>query len=161
MKSMRTSQTKQTGIQDEKSDETIEFRIASDPKLLKVIRAGITHLCEIIGFPPKQRQQTTLAVDEACSNIIKYAYDGKKNRPIIITARLLTNGIEIILRDFGHKTPVAQIKSRDLSDVRPGGLGVHFIRSTMDVVSYATDLEVGNQLTLAKYFMPQNIEQGA
>ena len=30
----------------------------------------------------------------------------------------------------------SSIKPRDLSDVRPGGLGVHFIREIMDQVVY-------------------------
>lgn len=131
--------------------ETVEFRLSSDPKLLKIVRASVAHLCELLGFTPEQRNQTTLAVDEACANIIKYAYEGKTDQPIEITARLLENGLEVILRDYGKKVDDAQIKSRDLEDVRPGGLGVHLIRSTMDSVSYDPAITEGNQLTLAKY----------
>ncbi len=131
--------------------ETVEFRLSSDPKLLKIIRAGVAHLCELLGFTPEQRNQTTLAIDEACANIIKYAYEGKTDQPIEITARLLEDGLEVILRDYGKKANHAQIKSRDLDDVRPGGLGVHLIQSTMDLVSYDPSIIEGNQLTLAKY----------
>lgn len=131
--------------------ETVEFRVSSDPKLLKIIRAGVAHLCELLGFTPEQRNQTTLAVDEACANIIKYAYEGKTDQPIEITARLLEDRLEVILRDYGKKANHAQIKSRDLEDVRPGGLGVHLIQSTMDFVAYDPSILEGNQLTLAKY----------
>lgn len=131
--------------------ETVEFRLSSDPKLLKIVRASVAHLCELIGFTPEQRNQTTLAVDEACANIIKYAYEGKTDQPIEITARLLENGLEVILRDYGKKVDHALLKSRDLDDVRPGGLGVHLIQSTMDSVSYDPGITEGNQLTLAKY----------
>ena len=130
--------------------ETVQFRLASDPKMLKIIRAGVAHLCELTGFTPEQRNQTMLAVDEACSNIIKYAYEGRTDQLIIITARLLENGIQIVLRDFGKKADEDFIKPRDLDDVRPGGLGVHLIRSTMDSVAYA-NLKQGNRLTLTKY----------
>jgi anti-sigma regulatory factor (Ser/Thr protein kinase) len=130
--------------------ETVQFRLSSDPKLLKIIRAGIAHLCELGGFSPEQCNQTIIAVDEACSNIIRYAYDGKTDQLMIITACLLENGIQIMLRDFGKKADEDFIKPRDLDDIRPGGLGVHLIRSTMDSVSYA-NLEHGNRLTLTKY----------
>lgn len=130
--------------------ETVQFRLSSDPKMLKIVRAGIAHLCDLIGFTPEQRNQTMLAVDEACSNIIKYAYEGKTDQLIIITARLIENGIQVMLRDFGKKADEDFIKPRDLDDVRPGGLGVHLIRSTMDAVSY-TNLKQGNRLTLTKY----------
>ena len=130
--------------------ETVQFRLSSDPKMLKIVRAGIAHLCELTGFTPEQRNQTMLAVDEACSNIIKYAYEGQTDQLIVITARLLENGIQVILRDFGKKADEDFIKPRDLDDIRPGGLGVHLIRSTMDAVSY-TNLKQGNRLTLTKY----------
>lgn len=147
---MKATKQKRTTLHN-KTVDTVEFRVASDPKLLKIIRAGIAHLCELIGFTPQQSQQTMLAVDEACSNIIKYAYGGATDKPIIVTARLIQNGIEIILRDFGKKAVPAEIKSRDLDDLRPGGLGVHLIRSTMDVVSYETSRKRGNELRLAKF----------
>lgn len=148
IKRKRANAAKQTS-------DTVEFRVASDPKLLKIIRAGIAHLCELIGFTPQQSLQTTLAVDEACANIIKYAYDGATDKPIIVTARMIQNGIEIILRDFGKKAVLTEIKSRDLNDIRPGGLGVHLIRSAMDVVAYDTSLKRGNQLRLAKFFVSE------
>ncbi len=133
-----------------RAQETVQFRVSSDPKMLKIIRAGIAHLCDLTGFAPEQRNQTMLAVDEACSNIIKYAYDGQTDRLIIVTVRLIENGIQIKLRDFGKKADEDFIKPRDLDDIRPGGLGVHLIRSTMDAVSY-TNLKQGNRLTLTKY----------
>jgi anti-sigma regulatory factor (Ser/Thr protein kinase) len=133
---------------------TIEFRFASDPKLLKIVRAGITHLCDLAGFSEDQRHRATLAVDEACANIIKHAYDGATDKPIQITARILDNGIEVILRDYGKKVDPETIQPRDLGEIRPGGLGVHLIRSSMDVVIYDNTLPEGNQLILAKY-LPQ------
>jgi len=55
------------------------------------------------------------------------------------------------LRDSGLKTDPEKIKSRNLEDVRPGGLGVHIIKSTMDVVAYDNSSEDFNYLTMAKY----------
>lgn len=130
---------------------TIEFRFPSDPKLLKIVRAGITHLCDLAGFPEDYRRRATLAVDEACANIIKHAYNGATDKPILMTARILDNGIEIVLRDFGKKVDSETIKSRELDEIRPGGLGVHLIRSSMDAVVYDNSLQDGNQLTLTKY----------
>ena len=138
--------------------DQVEFRFASDPKLLKIVRSAVAHLCELNGFSSQQCDQTILAVDEACSNIIKYAYEGKTDRTIIIKVRLLSNGIEIVLRDFGKKARLSNIQSRDLDDIRPGGLGVHFINSIMDVVSYDNSLKEGNRLTLAKYRVPEKLE---
>ena len=133
---------------------TIVIRLPSDPKLLKVVRAGIAHLCDLAGFPEEHRHRAMLAVDEACSNIIVHAYGGASNQPIVVTARLIENGIEVVLRDYGKKADLDGIKSRELDDIRPGGLGVHLIRSAMDSVVYDNSLPDGNQLTLKK-FLPQ------
>lgn len=131
--------------------ESIEFCIPSDPRLLKIVRSGVAHLCELLGFSEEDRNGVTLAVDEACSNIIKHAYEGETDKPIIVHCRMLENGIEIILRDFGRRADIKRIKSRELDDIRPGGLGVHLIKSVMDVVIYDNSPEQGTQLTLAKY----------
>ncbi len=134
-----------------KSVDTIEFRVPSDPKVLKIVRLSVSWLCELAGFSEEERNSTTLAVDEACSNIIRHAYQGDQHQPIIITCKLLDNGIEITLQDFGRSVREEEIKPRDLDEIRPGGLGVHLIKSVMDVVQYESNENEGNKLTLAKY----------
>lgn len=133
------------------AQDAIEFRVPSDPKILKIIRLSISHLCELAGFTEEERNGTTLAVDEACSNIIRHAYDGAHDQPINVTCKLLNNGVEIIICDFGKNIRKSEIKSRDLEEVRPGGLGVHLIQSVMDKVKYERMGRKGNKLTLAKY----------
>ncbi|MFQ5601888.1 MAG: ATP-binding protein [bacterium] len=131
--------------------DEIEIKIPSNPQLLKVVRCGVSHLCDICEFTQEERNAVILAVDEAASNIIKHAYNGAPNKPIVIIFRLLHDRLEIVLRDFGEKADPKKIKSRDLDDIRPGGLGVHLIKSTMDRVYYNTTLKEGNELTLTKY----------
>ncbi|UCE04910.1 MAG: ATP-binding protein [bacterium] len=131
--------------------EVIEIRIPSKPKFLKIIRAGMNHICETMGFSQEESNNITLAVDEACSNIIKHAYGGSTNKPIHVKCVLSEDRLEVILRDFGKKADESEIKSRELDDVRPGGLGVHLIKSVMDIVRYDNSYEQGNQLQLVKY----------
>ena len=131
--------------------DSIKIKIPSEPKFLKVTRAVICQLCEIMGFSPEDCNNITLAVDEACSNIIKHAYGGETGKPIQLTCSLFPDRLEILLRDFGKKADLNAIKSRELDDVRPGGLGVHLIKSVMDIVNYDNQLDEGNQLQLVKY----------
>jgi anti-sigma regulatory factor (Ser/Thr protein kinase) len=131
--------------------ESIEIRIPSEPKFLKITRAVICQVCEIMGFSPEDCNNITLAVDEACSNIIKHAYGGSPGKPIHVTGTLFQDRLEILLRDFGKKADINTIKSRELDDVRPGGLGVHLIKSVMDIVNYNNRLDEGNQLQLVKF----------
>ncbi len=130
----------------------IEIKLPSDPQLLKIIRSGISHISKICGFSNEESNAVTIAVDEAASNIIKHTYNGAKNELIVVNFRILEDRLEVVLRDFGEKVDPETIKSRDLKEIRPGGLGVHLIKSTMDVVNYDNSFEVGNQLTMVKYF---------
>ena len=60
---------------------------------------------------------------------------------------------ELIVRiyDFALKVDCNKIKSRDLDDVRPGGLGVHLIHKVMDSVNYQNiNDDFGNMLELRK-----------
>lgn len=131
--------------------EEIELKLPSNPRLLKIVRCGVAHLCDICAFSKEEKNAVVLAVDEAVANIIKHTYYGDESQPIVIVFKILEDRLQILLRDFGRKADLKKIKSRDLDDVRPGGLGVHFIKSAMDEVNYDNSLEVGNQLTLAKY----------
>lgn len=131
--------------------DAIEIKISSNPKYLKILRSTVYHLARVCGFSNKEGNALTVAVSEAAANIIKHAYKNEKDKPIFMSCRLLDDRLEIVLRDSGIKTDVEKIKSRELEDVKPGGLGVHIIKSTMDVVIYDNSSKDGNQLTMAKY----------
>ena len=129
----------------------IEINIPAEPQFLKIIRIGVGHICELLGFSIEDRNNITLAVDEACSNIIKHAYDGPTKQPIFITLFLYNDRVEFLISDFGKKANIKEIKSRQLDDVRPGGIGVHVIKTVMDDFIYDNNVDVGNQLKLVKY----------
>ncbi|MBN2012616.1 ATP-binding protein [candidate division KSB1 bacterium] len=129
----------------------IEMKIPAEARFLKIIRIGVGYTCELIGFSSEDQNNITLAVDEACSNIVKYAYDQSPSDIIHMTCRLYNDRIEFTLRDFGKKVNESTIKSRSLDDIRPGGLGVHLIKSVMDEVFYDTNVKIGNKLKLVKY----------
>jgi serine/threonine-protein kinase RsbW len=131
--------------------DAIEVKISSEPKYLKILRCAVFHLARLCGFSNNEGNALTVAVSEAAANIIKHAYKNEKDKPIFMSCRMLDDRLEIVLRDSGLKTDPEKIKSRNLEDVRPGGLGVHIIKSTMDVVTYDNSSEDFNYLTMAKY----------
>lgn len=134
----------------------IEIKVPSNPRLLKVVRCGVQHLCDICGFSGEVRHSITLAVDEAIANIIRHAYQERDDQPISVRCRLFDDRLEIILEDQGEAAEAGKMKSRDLEDIRPGGLGIHLIQSTMDVVDYQRSSEGVNQLKLVKYLASRN-----
>lgn len=131
--------------------DSVEIKILSDPKYLKILRCGVYHLSKVCGFSNTTSNSITLAVSEAAANIIKHAYQNKKDQPIFMNCNILDDRLEIVFKDRGIKADINKIKSRELDDVKPGGLGVHIIQSTMDIVIFDNSLKEVNQLTLAKY----------
>lgn len=129
-----------------------QIEIPSDPKCLKMVRDTVVSFCGLAGLDENEACQVALAVDEACTNIIRHSYEGATDRPIICEGKIENDAILITLRDYGKKVNPSDIRPRELSEVRPGGLGVHFIREVMDSVDYEDLGEEGTCLTLRKQF---------
>ncbi|MEL6822570.1 MAG: ATP-binding protein, partial [Calditrichota bacterium] len=97
------------------------------------------------------KNEMILAVDEAVANIIRHAYKGADDKPINVFCDVHEDRLQIVLQDFGEEVDTNVVKSRDLDDVRPGGLGVHLIQSVMDEMEFSYSKEEGNKLRLVKY----------
>jgi anti-sigma regulatory factor (Ser/Thr protein kinase) len=122
----------------------LSLAIPSDPEFLTVVRSTVARLAEVLGFMPSDCRSVVVAVDEAMTNIIRHAYGSRKDRPINIICRRIhvsSNGkrraaLEIMLVDYGPAVDPTQLSARCLDEIKPGGLGLHFIRECLDVVSY-------------------------
>ncbi|MDA8078277.1 MAG: ATP-binding protein [Nitrospiraceae bacterium] len=125
--------------------------IPSHPKYLCVVREAAARMADMGGFDASSVEDIRLAVDEACSNVIKYAYGGDSGKQITVRFRNSAAGFEALIEDSGPRTDPACLKGRDLDEVRPGGLGMHFIRRTFDVVAFDEKKRNGNRLRLLKY----------
>jgi anti-sigma regulatory factor (Ser/Thr protein kinase) len=129
----------------------IEVRVTSDPKFLIVVRAMVSQLCELLDCPTEEQRKIVLAVDEACANIIKHTYQGDCCKTIDIFCKSNEDTLEIVLRDCGPPLDMNRVVPRELDDVRPGGLGTHFIRSIMDEVTYTYKEGCGNMMRMVKH----------
>ncbi|MBI3026199.1 MAG: ATP-binding protein [Candidatus Tectomicrobia bacterium] len=127
-----------------------QIEVPSDPAFLRMVRTAVDTLCAMGGMEEDGRCMIVLAVDEACSNIIRHSYDGAADKRIICEGRLEEGAISFILRDFGKKVEPSRIQPRDLADLRPGGLGVHFMRKVMDSVEFEDCGAAGTCLTMRK-----------
>jgi anti-sigma regulatory factor (Ser/Thr protein kinase) len=128
----------------------MELHLTSDPEMLRVVRAAVQQMGILAGFSKIDCSKITLAVDEACTNIIKHAYKNRSGQPIVVTCRLVNDRLEIVIQDRGEPADVSTIKPRPLDEVRPGGLGVYIIRSVMDEVTYSNIPDIGNRLVMIK-----------
>ena len=133
----------------------VDLAVPSSPKSLAVVRGAVERMAKLEGFDEHEVGHIVLAIDEALANVIKHSYRGAPDRPIHVRLEPAPEceggGLIVTVRDYGQTVDPACIKSRDLQDVRPGGLGVHIIRSVMDEVKYSCPAGGGTQLRMVKY----------
>lgn len=137
-------------IKEKQNREVVSLVVPSHPKFLYVVRSALYPVIIEAGFTKRETRKIILAVDEACSNIIRHAYAGDSTRSIAMTVILENGEVRIELKDTGRKVDVSTIAPRELADIRPGGLGTHFINSVFDSVTYDTSMPEGTILTLTK-----------
>lgn len=135
----------------------VRLELVSDPVYLSGAREMISAVSKRLGFADEASGQIALALDEALCNIIRHGYDRRRDGPIWISIWPLAaengrgTGLRIVVEDEARQVDPAQIKSRDLDEIRPGGLGVHIIKEVMDEVSYEKRPGAGMRLTLVKW----------
>lgn len=131
--------------------EEVVLTIPSDPRMLKIARAGVSHLCTILGFATVKKNSVVLAVDEACANVIKHAYGGQSGHPIEIRCQMFADRLEVRVRDHRRHADLDRLQVPARSGDQPGGFGVRLIRTVMDTVQYSHDPVQGNHLLLVKH----------
>lgn len=117
----------------------------------------VTHFLEELGkecqLTSELLFQLNLALEEAVSNIIKYAYPNQQGREIQITATWSSESLIFTLTDMGEPFDPTEVADADITlsaDERPiGGLGIFIVRQIMDEVTYQR-IDGRNILTLQK-----------
>lgn len=129
----------------------IRVSIPSHPRFLAPVRDLAAWSAEQAGFGCEDTEAITLAVTEGCTNVIRHCYGGKHNERIDVDISFSTRALTIRIDDYGTFVDPASIHSRDLDEVRPGGLGVHLMQQVMDQVRYERNAWGGTSLTLMKH----------
>ncbi|MGD9602099.1 MAG: ATP-binding protein [Gammaproteobacteria bacterium] len=114
----------------------LNLRFPAEPCRLRDVRERIQALCEDIGCSTKPIAELVLAVNEACMNIMQHAYKGDPTGIIVLEVRRDGPDLEITIKDFAEPVAHGEIAPRALHELRPGGLGTHFIQATVDDCSY-------------------------
>jgi anti-sigma regulatory factor (Ser/Thr protein kinase) len=116
---------------------------------LALMRKFVRGFLEHYRLSEKERMLIVLGVDEACTNIIRYAYELRDDELIALSLEGLRGCVRMRLRDYGKKTPAHKMKGRSHDRVRPGGLGLHLMRTAFDKVDYIVKRR-GTELVLTK-----------
>lgn len=125
--------------------------VCTEAENLRLLRRLVDTQTSLLGYPPAVRQQLVLAVDEACSNVIRHAYRSDPDGRMELLLMLDGDHLRFELLDHAARVDSGCIRPRDLSVCKPGGLGINLIDSVMDRWRFEdSPAPFGNQLTLWK-----------
>jgi sigma-B regulation protein RsbU (phosphoserine phosphatase) len=114
----------------------LDRHFPADPAALADVREAMRAACHAAGCSQACMEQVVLATHEACMNIIQHGYRHAPGRDFRVQVMRDEGRLRVQLADHGRPATLADLQPRALDDVRPGGLGVHFMREMMDDVTY-------------------------
>lgn len=132
----------------------INLAIPAQAEYIDVVRLTLFGIANKAGFSYEDIEDMKVAVSEACSNAVLYAYDYHCG-PIKVTFELERDRISIMIKDYGNKSvdlehlyPPASFHNKALSEIGPRGLGIFLMQALMDNVEIRTNF--GTEVILTK-----------
>jgi len=121
---------------------------------LSLIRKFTEDAARESGFDETTVPKIVLAVDEACTNIIKHAYKNSPEGKIFISISFHSSKFVVTITDNGKHFNPALVPEPNIKEYykqrKVGGLGIYLIKKLMDEVNYST-FNDRNKVVLTKY----------
>jgi serine/threonine-protein kinase RsbW len=116
------------------------INIPSRTDRLHDVRKFISDLAREHGFDDDDSNKISIAVDEACTNIIKHGYNFAPDHEIEIEVTRNGHEFEIIISDNGKQFDPNIVETPDMKEYlthfRRGGLGMYLMKRIMDKVEF-------------------------
>lgn len=110
---------------------------------LSLVRRIIFACVQHLGLNSALLNDIKLATTEACTNVIKHAYDFDTEKTFDLKMGVSE---DLFVIEVTYDDPAFvpnDIPTPNLKEIKEGGLGVFIIRNVMDAVEYATDPKTG------------------
>jgi serine/threonine-protein kinase RsbW len=131
------------------------LEIESRTEQLISVREFVSAAAQRFGFNDEEVSKIALAVDEACTNVIKHAYKFDATKKITIIIGQSNGAFEVSIIDTGRTFNPNEVHPPDMKEYlthyRRGGLGIHLMKSLMDKVEYHIDPGKKNEVRLVKF----------
>jgi serine/threonine-protein kinase RsbW len=130
--------------------QIITLRVPAQLAYVRLVIEATTQAAQKAGLDEHSVTHCHVAVDEACTNIVRHAYGGEPGGIIEAEIEAEPGKCTIILEDHGKPFDPEQVAPPRLGkSLGPGGLGLYFMQTLMDEVTY-TPSDTGNRLVMVK-----------
>jgi len=138
-----------------------KLRIPSQTDNLEIIRFFVGKVARKVGFSDDDVGKIELAVDEACTNVMKHAYkEDVPDKSLDVAVQIDYQKLTLVVTDHGKGFDPGQIHLPDmkeyLAELRVGGLGIYLMKTLMDEVDYDIKPGVSNQVRMVKYLLDKD-----
>jgi anti-sigma regulatory factor (Ser/Thr protein kinase) len=124
--------------------------ITSDPARIAEVRKTVEQVAEACGLAEQAVAEVGLCVNEALANVIRHAYGGATDRPILVRAHCQDRMLVVTIRDWGNGVNPASLPPKPFDPLEPGGLGLICLRRMMNEVTYVPQGDGGGMLLVMK-----------
>jgi serine/threonine-protein kinase RsbW len=122
-------------------DSDIRLTVPARPENVAVVRHVLGALAEALAMPPALIDDMRLAVTEACTNVVRHAYDGERDGTIDVVVRPRGDALEVTVADEGRGLGPSP-------DTAGPGLGLPLIAALADDVEIERDRGRGSRLVM-------------
>lgn len=141
--------------------EDVELKIPCASDYVAIVRLATFGIATRMNFPMEDIEDIKIAVSEACTNAVQYAYKNETDGAVVtVTFRLSKEKLCIIVKDTGcgfdkneiEKMPLEERDVREMNESAPClGLGLTFIRNLMDELDIVSTQGEGTMIHMAKH----------
>jgi len=129
----------------------LEHHMPAQAEFLRDMRNALRKLLDQLGIEPALRDRLVLAVDEACTNIIRHAYGSEREGGIGLRVSRVDDVLSFELTDDAPCVDPGRMRPKPLGECRAGGLGIALIDTVMDTWHVEpASAKSGNRLVLRK-----------
>ena len=118
------------------------------------LRTFFFSVCREHNIDDDTAKTLNLALEEWVANVINYAYPKGMRGHVEVTADVSDDVLTLVIKDHGVAFDPTQHAEADIDaelEDRPiGGLGIHLVRTIMDIVEYQRTADGYNRITLTK-----------
>lgn len=133
---------------------TKQLVINNDIEQISLLAEYIETIANEAGLNPSLAMSLNLALEEAVTNVVLYAYPEGTQGTVQIDASWDDKELTFVIADMGAAFDPTKKEDADITlsaEERPiGGLGIFLVKQLMDVVSYERQDGKRNVLTLTK-----------
>jgi anti-sigma regulatory factor (Ser/Thr protein kinase) len=136
----------------------VDVTIPSDPSAIAAVRRAVEDLGARIGLDERAVGDVGLCVNEALANVMRHAYGGAGDRPIVVRAWCEDDALVVTIRDWGNGVNPASLPPKAYDPCEPGGLGLICLQRMMSTVSYVPQDDGGMLLVMTRRRQGQRTE---